>query len=352
LLIELVYALSLPSKGGFYFVVWAWTASLAAALAGAFLGLLFGLPSLPVSRPSTRVEAPPVPDSNPNPASPSGEQEDSASAPGTLTVQTPTTRVEQDLPYNDSTSLEQIADWLTKIIVGLTLTQYSSWSQRFDTIARGLTNRLLGIQDSCVGGTGAQRVRVREVCEATGAVPGGSIIIAFAAIGFLVAYLWMRRYFIIEMVVGKRQAVDAFRQAQDVLAARAATQLQEERVRAAEAAQRASEAERNRLQAELQAAQARVSDVIESARAMGTAPMEQINTPAVTQGIEAQILANARQVVPQDDRALAALESVKSIKPEAVHPDDPWLGRFGGQSEEDGVMLTATISPLGNSKFF
>ena len=365
LVIEFAYGWSLSPAKGFYFVVWAWIASLAAALAGGFLGLLFGLPSLPIGKPSTRVEAPPPPTtklSNPSPSTPTGapsEQEDSIPATiggNTLTVQTSTARVEQDLPYSDSTSLEQIADWLTKIIVGLTLTQYQSWSRQFETLSHGLTVRLLGQQSNCMAAP-AQPSQLREFCQASVAVPGASIILAFAILGFLMAYLWMRRYFIIEMVVGKRRALE-------VMAARTAAELEEQRARAeeqrvrieeqralaAEAARRAYEAEMQRITAELHAAQLRVNELIESARSMGNAQMQ---APANAQKGEAQILANAATVVPQDERALAAVKELTSTQAETAHPDDPWLGRFGGLSQANGVQLLATVSPLqGSDQFF
>lgn len=116
LVVELVYGLSLETrKSGSDFVVWAWIASLASVVAGAFLGLLFGLPSLPFARPSTRVETPPMHGVGAGGAPAGAAAGAAASGAATGMDQTSTAPSEQELPYNESSSLEQIADWLTKI---------------------------------------------------------------------------------------------------------------------------------------------------------------------------------------------------------------------------------------------
>src|SRR5205085_2748028 len=119
--------------------------------------------------------------------------------------------------FRDSTSLEQVADWLTKIIVGLTLTQYSAWEQKFDNLSRNLTEGLLGpaplpqLCETLLRGTApAARAAVRasDACATSpaAAVPGGLILALYAIAGFLISYLWMRRYFILEMVIARREA--------------------------------------------------------------------------------------------------------------------------------------------------
>jgi hypothetical protein len=383
LLIELAYGFSLSSDAGFFFVTWAWIASLSAALAGSFLGLLFGLPSLPISSPSTRIEAPPTPppaSATPGAAAPSDPTSPERDmTPGAVTLRTPNAQVEQELPYNDSTSLEQIADWLTKIIVGLTLTQYSDWSQQFADLSRGLTIRLLGPGANCSLPTPTRPVGLDAFCAQSAIVPGGAIILSFAIIGFLGTYFWMRRYFIIEMVVGKQDAKAVMRarvtaeleeqrlRASEAEASRLRTELQASQQRAAMIASattqleeerlRASEAERKRLEIELAAAQARearANEAIREARSMGNAQVEisGAGAPATLDALAARILDGAEALVSQDSPAMTALAEIRTVLPVAAHPDDPWQGRFGGSTEGGGVQLLATVSPLQSSQFF
>lgn len=90
----------------------------------------------------------------------------------------------------DSTSLEQIADWLVKIVVGVTLT-------RFDHFSGMLENA-------------AAQVSAAMACRPSGApcpAPvAGTIMACFSIMGFLTAYLWMRRYFIGELRRGRDEA--------------------------------------------------------------------------------------------------------------------------------------------------
>ncbi len=381
LLIELAYGLSLARGAGFFFVTWAWIASLSAALAGSFFGLLFGLPSLPISSPSTRIQAPPEPPATPL-ATASGEIGAAGSAlseremtPGAVSFKSPNVQVEQELPYNDSTSLEQIADWLTKIIVGLALTQYQDWSEQVASLSRGLTIRLLGSGANCTLPTLTRPVDLAAYCDQSAMVPGGAILLSFSIIGFLGTYLWMRRYFIIEMVVGKQDA-------RDVLRAKTTAELEEQRLRASQAEAsrlrtelealqrretiasttrqleeerlRASEAERKRLEIELANAQARANETIQEAILQGNAQVAitAAAAPAALDAVTARILDGAKAMVPQDSPALAALATISNAHPTGVHPDDPWQGRFGSSTEGSGVQLLATVTQLQGSQFF
>lgn len=342
LLIELAYGLSLPRGRGWFFVSWAWIASLSAALAGGFFGVLFGLPSLPMRNPTTRVEAPPATAPSQTPAAPAAAPDGPAAA-GTTSIQTATARVEQELPYNDSTSLEQIADWLTKIIVGLALTQYQDWSAGFASLSRGLTIRLLGPDAGCTLPASARPAGLAAYCDQSAIVPGGVIILAFATAGFLGAYFWMRRYFIIEMIVGQQDA-------KTVMQAKITAELEEQRLRA-------SEAETARLKIELEDARVReahAKEAVTAAKTFGNAQRKITAMPFETDPVAVAegILAAADGVVPQDPRALQALARVRTGRPTTTHPDDPWQGRFGGRAEVDGVQLLAGVLPLPGSQFF
>jgi hypothetical protein len=80
----------------------------ASFLVGGTLGFLFGIPRKLQQGPGTAT-------TKPSPAGGSeAEEDDDKPQPGTRTT-----------AYESNTSLEQISDWLTKILVGLTLTQWN-----------------------------------------------------------------------------------------------------------------------------------------------------------------------------------------------------------------------------------
>jgi tetratricopeptide (TPR) repeat protein len=118
-----------------------------ALLGGALLGFLFGIPrSL---QQQGAVEAPPA-----EGASASGQGASGRSA------------------YGANTSLEQISDWLTKILVGVGLTQLSS-----------LPSSLTQFADFAIPGLGGFE---------TSGVFAVALLIYFVTCGFLMSYLWTR----------------------------------------------------------------------------------------------------------------------------------------------------------------
>lgn len=156
-----LYAFSLGLQwhgAGFRFLIWALLLALGGWLAGGLLGMLFGLPSVVEVR---------IAD---------GQSTDGEGA-----------RSGGSLGYRESTNLEQIADWITKILIGLTLTQYNLWARAFE--------------DSFV--LASVQMLPYAVPSPT---PAAIVVLAFVTNGFLAAYLVMRRYFIAEMVRGRNQA--------------------------------------------------------------------------------------------------------------------------------------------------
>src|ERR1700754_2399073 len=67
-------------------------------------------------------------------AIPKSAQEKQQPTPATNTL-----REERPEDYNDNTSLEEISDWLTKIIVGLSLTQFNKILSKTDDAANMIT---------------------------------------------------------------------------------------------------------------------------------------------------------------------------------------------------------------------
>ncbi|HYC58327.1 MAG TPA: hypothetical protein VEK79_02060 [Thermoanaerobaculia bacterium] len=114
--------------------------ALAAALAGAIVGFIFGIPKSAATATST-------------------------TASGTVTATS---------EYQGNSNLEQISDWLTKILVGASLVQLGEIRAEFDKFGSRL---------DASGSMGT-----------AGWIAGPAIVIAYFVAGFLLAYLWARIY--------------------------------------------------------------------------------------------------------------------------------------------------------------
>jgi len=132
-------------------------AAAAAGLVGALLGLLFGVPR---SLSQTTLPAQP----------PAGG--------GTSDTAQPQSAAQMSEGYGGNSNLEQISDWLTKIIVGATLVQAGTLYDRFRGLARSLGNGLCGCDTAS--------------CGAATAFAGG-LLASFGAWGFFLGYLLTRR---------------------------------------------------------------------------------------------------------------------------------------------------------------
>jgi hypothetical protein len=137
-----IYAFPLSGKEGEVFAIGLLTAAAAFAV-GALLGFLFGIP---------RSMAVPV----------DGEKGAAQEAPAEGTTTAP--------HYTTNTNLEQISDWLTKILVGVGLVQIHQVSGAVEDLADGLAPGL-GPQGSSVA---------------------VAILVAFSITGFVTAYLFTR----------------------------------------------------------------------------------------------------------------------------------------------------------------
>ncbi|KAA9325010.1 pYEATS domain-containing protein [Adhaeribacter soli] len=82
-----------------------------------------------------------------------------------------------DERYSFNTNLEQISDWLTKILIGVGLTQLYKLGDTIDKISRSI----LGDLNEGSPKTGASLLSVTIVC--------------FLIYGFMVGYLWTRLYY-------------------------------------------------------------------------------------------------------------------------------------------------------------
>ncbi|KAA3608742.1 MAG: hypothetical protein DWQ01_11600 [Planctomycetota bacterium] len=142
-LLVILYSLGhLGGEPGFFMILG--TAGIlagAALIVGGFFGFLFGLPRTLRQDPAAANGG-----ANPNNALPGGHQ--------------------------PSNSLEDIADWLTKILVGAGLTQLAQLPGALDSVA---TSFQAGLGNS-------ESARILAV----------SVLVSYSLIGFLLAYLWMR----------------------------------------------------------------------------------------------------------------------------------------------------------------
>ncbi len=122
--------------------------ALAAAMVGALAGFLFGLPRSARTDVVTR-----------DPGAPAGDAQ-------RIAVET------RASGYRANTNLEDISDWLTKILVGVGLTQIASIPAAFKTVVDIVKVAMGSGEDS--------------------AAIAGSVLVGYLLIGFLATYLWAR----------------------------------------------------------------------------------------------------------------------------------------------------------------
>jgi hypothetical protein len=150
----LIYALTSKNWSAFGSTVGIGLLVAAAALViGGLLGFLFGIP---------RTLQPPASVANNNPP------EANAGTPKT------NGNNGEGTEFQANTNLEQISDWLTKILVGVGLTQVTAIGQKFDRLSYSVSLAL--------GDTGGNRSFAL------------ALIIFPLILGFLFAYLWTRLY--------------------------------------------------------------------------------------------------------------------------------------------------------------
>ncbi|MGE3269362.1 MAG: hypothetical protein AB7P40_11480 [Chloroflexota bacterium] len=151
----------LQAAGAAQFFAVASVAAMVAAASmvfGGLLGFLFGIPrTLQQDAPAPASEAPP--------SSAAGENGQRAARAGAAVTGT---------EYRANTNLDQISDWLTKILVGVGLTQLTGLPARLQEIGEYLAAALGGFPSSSAFAV--------------------LIIVYFTICGFLYSYLWTRLY--------------------------------------------------------------------------------------------------------------------------------------------------------------
>lgn len=332
----LLLVLAFQQKHVAYFLAWSVIAAGAALVIGGALGLLFGLPtaSAVVIAPAAASTSQTTTGNFVATGRPASGTMDAGQTETPSTGGSPTSSPSFDpssLGYRESTSLEQVADWLTKIIIGLTLTQYNIWEAKFERMATNLTTALF--YGSAPGTPPPQ----------ASPIPGGMLLAFYAIIGFVVSYLWMRRFFILEMVTARRDAIEAMARRGVAEEQRANLKLLEDRELAAHNAIRRRE-------------QMDLDREMETARARGLAaraPVVATSPPPPSIDDLKGVLEKAKALVPPGSSALTKLTTLIETLPEPKpEPDDPWRGKFGGKSSAAGASLEAAVSPTSNPSTF
>ena len=283
----------------------------AALMLGGMTGFLFGIPKA-------------LQEGAQEPAAPAG------AAPGGAGA-----REERDeRRYQANTNLEQISDWLTKILVGVGLTQIGSLPRKIEDTAQYVARGM--------GGAAADEIFA------------GGVILYYTIAGFFFGYLWARLFL-----------PRAFRQADDLADLEdrvdethqgmvdAQQKLEETQARlgemlaAAEETHRKVEETSKRAEAAALAADA-AADAISVQAAQPTAPAAppQVASPMAEgpassedgdgSGMTAHALPSS--VVPPEVVTYFGTR----VQPGTV-PDDPWKGVFGGLAEATGRVMEGHV---------
>ncbi len=311
--------------------VWGLVVAGCALLAGAALGVLFGLPSkrtVEVRMVNGAGAAPVDPKAGGQGGDANNGQDDGAN---------------QDTGYVESTNLERVADWLTTMIIGLTLTQYGVWEARYFDLSRSVTAameikldvcapplREIGTEasgrtsrdDVAAGGADDPPADARD-CRNAQAIPGGMLMAIFAIIGFIISYLWMRRYFIFEMVTAREEERERYRRARELR--KAAEQVAADAAKNKVAAEAEAEAAKTKIQTD---AATQAAKIKAEADAQAAAEKARIEAEAVTQAAKVKAEADA----------LAAAEKAR-IEAEAVTQ----AAKIGAEAAMEAAKVKAAV---------
>jgi len=210
ILFLLLYAIGQATSFGVFYSIFGITCTIAFAstATGAIIGFLFGIPH---SAPGNNASAtPPAPSPGGTGTTASGGNTTSpntasilSSPPSPGMATTPASSTSQRLSnFVQSTNLEQIADWLTKIFVGVGLTQIHKIVFFFGNLCQKLGNSI--------------EVMLPKNQNPNASAMVGGIIILFSLGGFLIVYLWTYLYLIkiqqgpeiIDKIDDKLQSID------------------------------------------------------------------------------------------------------------------------------------------------
>jgi hypothetical protein len=255
-------------------------------LAGGIAGFLFAIPRSGSSR-----------NKQPNDTSPSG--------------------------YEDNTNLEEISDWLTKIIVGLTLVQFNTILKYLDMSARSIA--------LAFSATGKYDPAFYPWAY--------GMIIFFMACGFAISYLWTRINFALILTVSKKRMTDIAnieKKKDDLL--KQAEEEKEKFKAQLEQQERVIEQQKKELSEEKQK--------LEKVRGTISAEQSQYvvnQTPDLFKSDELGKLA-------KDQREILEQSILKSKEKTVKDPTDPQKGRWGGEAIKNNMQLSADVKAIEGFK--
>ncbi len=170
LILSLVFIIAYGAVVGSWQIVWMeLSIGFGACALGVLMGFLFGLPR----GLATLVSAAPVTNGNANPVSQNGNATTTAVANGNNAgVNSPL-----------STNLEQVSDWLTKILIGAGLVGIGKIGEVLHEIGEYVCD------NTHITATGTNLI-VRTVDGAN--VLTQAVVVSFAILGFMAGYLWTR----------------------------------------------------------------------------------------------------------------------------------------------------------------
>ena len=242
--------------------------------------------------------------------------------------------------YEDNTNLEEISDWLTKIIVGLTLVQFKTILTYLDTSARSIAISFseFGIYDP-------------------GYYPWAyGMIIFFTACGFAISYLWTRINFALILTVSKKRMSDIanIEKNKDKLLEQAA-EIEKKKDELLKQAQ--EEKEKFRIQAEQQEKliEQQKKELDEERKKLegirGTISSEQsqftvTNAPNLYKSNELYKL----DTLTNDQRDILQKAIEESKKRPVKDTTDLQKGRWGGKAEANNKKLSADVQPIEGYK--
>ena len=192
-------------------------------------------------------------------------------------------------------NLEQVSDWLTKMIVGITLVQFDAIIAKVKVVARQINDAMLGCPPQC----------------ADNYAMGLAVIGFFTVIGFLMMFLWSRIYLLEEVnKLRTRIAKDS----------NALEKLRKENV----------------------PVQDKPEDLLKQPAGLLNQTVNFVRTLA-SSNATVEEAATAAATAPR-------LAGITEVRP-GLHANDPWKGVFGGKSASNGREITAKVTPVSRSEY-
>jgi hypothetical protein len=193
--------------------------------------------------------------------------------------------------YDDNTNLEEVSDWLTKIIVGLTLVQFNTLVKYLDQSATSVTRAF------SLNATLNNQLYALSY----------GLIIFFVACGFALGYLWTRINFALILTVSRRRLNNI-------------SNLQ---------------ATKFKLQQEVAFTQQKVDAEKQT--------LQEVKKEVTTQG-SALVIDYSPEGSENIKQSLEEFATQESAKRPIVVPQDLQKGRWGGKKEKNGKSIQATVT--------